>query len=549
MSQRRPLSLLHIVILLILGGSLLFINLGNRPLGGSEGRWGEIAKEMVTTGDWIVPKINAFPYRDKPVGSYWLILLASLPGHQVTEWTTRLPSAAATLLSILLLYLITRAFWGPKGALLSALIFMTIFPLLRWGRTANADTLTIAGTLASLFFFVKNRHHPEQGVWLYPFFIIAGLTSLMKGLLGFVLPSLAVFPYLFIKDRRIFLKKRFIFHILGSVVTGVALFLVPFILDYWLTRSDMSLYLLFKENIIRFFKPFDHKESFFFYFYYIFITLSPWTLFLPFLVWTLKKNGVRNDEGITFFSLWFVVIFIFFTLSGSKRGYYILPIAAPFSAILGFTIARTLSSRNQPRTEVLLWLLPGCVSLASGIALLFLLFLQPKLFTAYAPTWTFPYLYLLSICLFIAGASIIATVKRTFTRAFIFFFSGVYLLLGTIFVLLSPASGKRNTFISFCKKVNHLTKNGRIGVFHSADQSNLYFYLNEYPPLACLYEPHLAREFLSFHRNSYLIVKGKEDLTRLKLRRYKIVFKEEKKDSKAFYLITLSSKDGKEKTP
>ncbi|MBW1660029.1 MAG: glycosyltransferase family 39 protein [Deltaproteobacteria bacterium] len=541
--------MIHIVILLILGGSLLFINLGNRPLGGSEGRWGEIAKEMLTTGDWIVPKINAFPYRDKPVGSYWLILLASLPGHQVTEWTTRLPSAAATLLSILLLYLIARAFWEPKAALFSALIFMTIFPLLRWGRTANADTLTIAGTLASLFFFVKSRHQPERGTWLYPFFIIAGLTSLMKGLLGFVLPSLAVFPYLFIKDRRIFLKKRFILHSFCGVVTGVALFLVPFILDYQLTHSDMSLYLLFKENIIRFFHPFDHKEPFYFYFYYVFITLSPWTLLLPFLIWTLKKNGIRNDEGVTFFSLWFVVIFVFFTLSGSKRGYYILPIAAPFSAILGFTIAQTLSLKSHPKTEVLLWLLPGCVSLLSGIVLLFLLLLQPKLFITYAPAWTFPYLYLLSVCLFIAGASIIATLKQKFTRAFIFFFSGFFLLLGTIFVLLSPASGKRNTLIPFCKKVNLLTKNSRIGVFHSADQSNLYFYLNEHPPLACLYEPRLAKEFLSFHRNSYLIVKGKDDLARLELSRYKIVFKEENKDSKAFYLITLPLEDGSDGTP
>jgi len=182
-TQRYPHSLIHIVILLILGGSLLFINLGNRPLGGSEGRWGEIAKEMLITHDWIVPKINAFPYRDKPVGSYWLILLASLPGHQVT---------------------------------------------------------------------------------------------------------------------------------------GVDLFLVPFILDYQLTHSDMSLYLLFKENIIRFFHPFDHKEPFYFYFYYVFITLSPWTLLLPFLIWTLKKNGIRNDEGVTFFSLWFVVIFVFLTSQDPK---------------------------------------------------------------------------------------------------------------------------------------------------------------------------------------------------------------------------------------
>jgi len=537
-------TLLHLMILLILGASLLFINLGSRPLEGSEGRWGEAAKEMLQSGNYIVPQINAMPYRDKPVGSYWLIVLASLPGGKVTEWSARLPTAAATLLSIFLLYIIARAFWDEKTAFLSALIFMTTFSLLRWSRTANADTLTIAGMLGSVYFFVKSRAHPEKGTWLYSFFIIAAVTSLMKGLLGFVLPSLAVFPYLLLKNRDIFFKKRFLFHLMAASIIGGGLFLIPFYLDYHATHSDMSLYLVFKENILRFFKPFDHKKSFFFYFYYIFITLSPWTLLLPFLIWSLKKHGLKKDEGVFFSALWFATLFTFFTLSGSKRGYYILPVIVPFSALLGFFISDTFSSTKHSRAELRTWFFPGTVCLLSGITLLFLLLFHPRFFAAYVPHWITPYLYTLMGCLFLAAVSIPMAYRQRLTRAFILLFAGFYLLQGITFDFIITADAKRDPFVPFCKKVNIATKGGKLAVFHSADQSTLYFYLNEPPPVACFYLPDLARDFLLFHRHSYLIVKGEDDLSRLRLllKHFKIVLKEASNDPKAFLLITLPKK-------
>lgn len=543
--------LIHILILLILGSSLLFINLGNRPLNGSEGRWGEIAREMMITRNWINPKINAIPYRDKPVGSYWLIVLASLPGHKVTEGTTRFPTAAATLLSIFLLYLITRRFWNPETAFLITLIFMTTYPLLHWSRTANADTLTVAGMLASLYFFVKERHGAEKGTWLYPFFVAAGLTSLTKGLLGFVLPSLGVFPYLIFKKRTAILKKKFIFHFICSFLFAVILFLIPFFLDFQMTHSDASLYLVFKENIIRFFHPFDHKKPFFFYFYYIFVTLSPWSLMLPFLVWSLKKSGFKKDEGTFFFALWFICIFIFFTLSGSKRGYYILPIVAPFSALLGSAIHQSISSNKLTRTEFFLWLLPGCVAGLLGIALLLfpLTSFSKSILPAIQGFHLF-FLYSSAGCLLLTSLSILMMKKRDIAKVFILIFSGFYLLMGTIFWVISPVMYSVNPFIPFLRKVNKLTYGKPIAVFRSADQSTLYFYLKETPPIPCFYSPNQAKEFLHYHKNAFLIVKGENELAMLKLKNYKAIAKEARDDSKAYLLITLPEKKGKRsKTP
>jgi 4-amino-4-deoxy-L-arabinose transferase-like glycosyltransferase len=526
-----------VLLILCLGGLLLFARLGNRPLGGSEGRWGEAAREMMQTGDLIVPRINGIPYRDKPPASYWLIVLASLSSGRVSETTTRLPSAAATLLSILLIYLIAGSYWDRKAALLAALIFMTTYPLLRWSRTANADTLTLAGMLASVYFFVMHRKHVEKGFWLYPFFIIAGLTSLMKGLLGFVLPSLGVFPYLLVKNRYVVFRKKFLLHFLLSGVLGGVLFLIPFFLDFRTTHSGMSLYLVFKENILRFFRPFDHTDSFFYYFYYIFITLSPWTVLIPVFFTALKKKDFIREEGTFFFALWFVCLFAFFTLSGSKRGYYLLPVITPFSILLGFTLVRSALSEKYSKMETAFWLFPGIAAALSGILLLLLPFTAlPEKFPHIAPVVQ-RFLYPLTGGLFLAGVSTIIILKRNFLKGFCFLFAGIYFSMSVFFWFIAPAVASLKPFAPFCEKVNTITKNTALAVYGAADRSILYFYLDKVP-IPYFSNPVEAKRFLETHPRAFLLVRGQNGLNSLAAGNVKIVVSEVKGNPDSYFLIT-----------
>ena len=52
---------------------LLFLGLGHRSLWGSEGRWAEITREMLVSGDFFHPTIGGDPYFDKPLVTYWII--------------------------------------------------------------------------------------------------------------------------------------------------------------------------------------------------------------------------------------------------------------------------------------------------------------------------------------------------------------------------------------------------------------------------------------------------------------------------------------------
>src|SRR5437899_502918 len=88
---------------LLLGAVLFVARLGERSLWSEEARWAQIPREMKQTGDYLAPTINGRPYYDKPLGSYWLVLLAALPYGSVNEDAARLPCALSALFAVALL--------------------------------------------------------------------------------------------------------------------------------------------------------------------------------------------------------------------------------------------------------------------------------------------------------------------------------------------------------------------------------------------------------------------------------------------------------------
>lgn len=80
---------------------LLFLNLGNADLAGSESRWAGVVREMFSSGNFLQPTVNFEPYFDKPLGSYWMIAFFTLFNHNtVNELLIRIPSAIAGLATL-----------------------------------------------------------------------------------------------------------------------------------------------------------------------------------------------------------------------------------------------------------------------------------------------------------------------------------------------------------------------------------------------------------------------------------------------------------------
>ncbi|MST00629.1 MAG: hypothetical protein EXS29_04885, partial [Pedosphaera sp.] len=109
-------------LVLALAALLFFALLGTRSLNEpDEGRYGEIAREMVESGDWLVPRIWYVPHLDKPPMTYWLVAF-SIKAFGVNEWAIRLPLALAGLSGALAAFLLARSVAGDRAARWAVLI-------------------------------------------------------------------------------------------------------------------------------------------------------------------------------------------------------------------------------------------------------------------------------------------------------------------------------------------------------------------------------------------------------------------------------------------
>src|SRR5205823_1008891 len=113
---------------------------------------------------------------------------------EVNETSARLPSAACGLLGVLLSMLIARRLYGDDAALLTGVILATSFSFVFFARTASADMENVTGILAVLWVFLRNEDHPP-GAWTLLLWLLMALTSLTKGLLGFVVPIMILGLY------------------------------------------------------------------------------------------------------------------------------------------------------------------------------------------------------------------------------------------------------------------------------------------------------------------------------------------------------------------
>ena len=115
-----------VLLLLILSYPLFFHKLGDRDIWQpDEDEYVQVNREMVLDGHWIYPTANGRPYSIKPPLFNWLGSAFSELNGEVTELTSRLPSAIAAAAGLFILYFFGRKLFGHRAGLLSALIIGT----------------------------------------------------------------------------------------------------------------------------------------------------------------------------------------------------------------------------------------------------------------------------------------------------------------------------------------------------------------------------------------------------------------------------------------
>jgi len=364
---------------------ILFLHLGDRALWGSEGRWAEISRNMLLTGDLFHPLINGAIYFDKPAPSYWPILVASIATGGLGELATRIPSALAGLIALAATRALGRRLWTEDVAQSAGWLLLTCFGFVFWARTAAGDMQNLAAVILAVAWFFARERSPRLGAYLV-FYLICVIGAQMKSLLAIALPLLALSPWLVREGRwRNHLRLS---HVAAVLFCG-ALYYAPF---YWAAHEALppgvsqtnglgGLDLVWRENVTRFFHPFDHIEPFYLYLYELpGRVLLPWSpLFVGALIAGLASSR-RLDPHTRWLLEAIAIVFVLVSASGSRRWYYILPLA-PFCALL---MAVFLDLPGWERTRRGCLRLIGAALLAVGVV-----YLASPLIWPLASSWGF----------------------------------------------------------------------------------------------------------------------------------------------------------------
>ena len=318
-----------------------------------EPREASVAVSMLETGDWILPKVYANEFAYKPPMMHWLIAAFSLPKGQVSEFTSRLPSAIAyTLMLVFVLILFGRK-TRFQEAFIATLLLLTCFEIHRAGLTARVDMLLTAFMVIGLVQLFRWEDKLElKGLPVIIPLILSG-AALTKGPVGIVLPLFVFGVYLLV------LRKYSLLKIIKSIVyIGVASCFIPSLwyIEAWLQGGNDFFNVILAENFGRFLHlgggniqyDLGHENGAWYNFATLIAGFIPWTLLLLFSLFGLKIRKSNNPFKQWIKKVWTdissmskiklfcliasVCIVFFYSIPSSKRSVYLMP-AYPFLAL------------------------------------------------------------------------------------------------------------------------------------------------------------------------------------------------------------------------
>ncbi|MBQ9564587.1 MAG: glycosyltransferase family 39 protein [Synergistaceae bacterium] len=297
-----------------------------------EGRYSEIPREMIESGDFVTPRLNYVKYFEKPVLHYWLTAGAFLLCGE-NEFGGRLVPVLMGLGGCLLAFCVARRVTGSgRASWLSALTLATSILWYALSRINLTDmTLTFFFTLALLGY--RLWLDGEKRRWLLLFYAGMALATLTKGLVGVVLPGgIAVLHLTF--TRRWRSLPRLFSPLAIALYFAIA---VPWFWAVCRANPDFFDFFFIREHLLRYLTTVhDRYEPVWFFIPIILAAFVPWTGML----WDAARAAfgkcalVSRDDGI-FLGLWAALPFVFFSLSNSKLIPYILPCMPPAAILIG----------------------------------------------------------------------------------------------------------------------------------------------------------------------------------------------------------------------
>jgi len=313
------------------------------------------AQEMLEKGNYFSPTYFGENRFQKPILFYWFIMISNmlLGGHW---FAARIVAVIFATLCVCLTWSLARIFFKWRVALLSCLMMMT-FPLFfRHAKNVVPDMPLNFFIVLALWAGVHHTHKPEQKVYRALFFLACGMGFMIKGFTAIIVPvgTLVCF-YLFSKRM----------HALKALKMHKGLFLVMAIIMPWFLYMlvkhghEYSDFMIIHETqkrlfpqgvdnpIVQLLHTFKHNALF--YLEVLGIYFAPWSLFALGAIPLALKRIIQkhpDHEGLLFYFLWMMIVFVFFSFILVKISHYMLVLSTPMSILIAYFLVEGISTNK-----------------------------------------------------------------------------------------------------------------------------------------------------------------------------------------------------------
>ncbi|MFZ0285775.1 MAG: glycosyltransferase family 39 protein, partial [Terriglobales bacterium] len=347
----------------------------------------QIARNMLTSGDWVTPRLDGVVYMEKAPLVYWAMAL-SYKVFGVYDWAARIPIA----LSAIGLAWLTAAFgiwaFGKRAGFYAGLCMATCVGIFLFTRILIPDVMITLTVALAMWAFLRtlDDEEPHPRFWAFLLAASLGLGLLLKSLIGIVFPVAAGMVYLFVTHQLFSAKAWKKLHPLSGTLIVLAIAApwhvlatlhnppyFAFTLHSGPGEYHGFLWFFFvNEQLLRFLnlrypRDYDTVPRLYFWLFHL-LWLFPWSVYFPAIAKLSFKPVDRAGKTRLLALCWIGFILVFFTFSTTQE-YYSMPCYPALALLLGSALAADgVWVRRGTRV---LTVIAGCAALA-GLIILFL---------------------------------------------------------------------------------------------------------------------------------------------------------------------------------
>ena len=340
----------------------------------TESRYGEIARIMYETKNWVVLQIDyGIPFWAKPPLSTWLSAL-SFETFGVSEMAARFPSYLLALVLLIILGKLAKT--AGVSFYLPAFILLTMPEFLIHAGVVSTDSSLSFSIALIMISFWKAMQNEKYSFWNYLFFIALGLGFLSKGPIILVLTVPPIFLWLIIQKislKTLYLKLPWLTGLLITAIISIPWYVLaeqqsPGFLDYFIIGEHFNRFLVpgWKGDLY----GSGHSQPLGMIWVFLLVFTFPWIQVVLYKIWKERKT-IFKDKYVSYLVFWLFWTPLFFTISKNILHTYILPVTIPIALLMVHWWKTYEKKKNL--------LLVGSIFPALAILVFFAAFLTGKL--------------------------------------------------------------------------------------------------------------------------------------------------------------------------